>query len=66
MGSKILSLAHTKWLCKYHIVFSPKYRRKIIFAKLRESIGEIFRDLCKYKALKFWRAILCPIMCICW
>ena len=47
MGSKAQSLAHTKWLCKYHIVFSPKYRRKIIFAELRTSIKEILRDLCK-------------------
>ncbi|RRD66447.1 transposase, partial [Desulfovibrio sp. OH1186_COT-070] len=39
MGTKAQSLAHTKWLCKYHIVFAPKYRRKIIFASLRESIG---------------------------
>ncbi len=38
MGTKAHSLAHTKWLCKYHIVFTPKYRRKIIFTQLRESI----------------------------
>lgn len=49
MGTRAQSLAHTKWLCKYHIVFAPKYRRKIIFSQLRESIREILRDLCKYK-----------------
>jgi putative transposase len=46
------SLAHTKWLCKYHIVFCPKYRRKIIFAKLRESIRDIIKDLCKWKGVE--------------
>ena len=49
MGTRAQSLAHTKWLCKYHIVFAPKYRRKIIFSQLCESIREILRDLCKYK-----------------
>ena len=47
MGTKAQSLAHTKWLCKYHIVFTPKYRRKIIFAQLRDSIKEILQSLCK-------------------
>ncbi|MDB6370263.1 IS200/IS605 family transposase, partial [Photorhabdus bodei] len=52
MGIKAQSSAHTKWLCKYHIVFSPKYRRKVIFARIRTSIGEILRDLCKYKGVE--------------
>ena len=43
------SLAHTKWECKYHIVFSPKYRRKMIYNQYRESLQEIIRTLCKYK-----------------
>lgn len=60
MGAKAQSLAHTKWLCKYHIVFSPKYRRKIIFAKIRESIGVIFRDLCKYKGVEILEGHLMP------
>ena len=46
------SLAHTKWLCKYHIVFCPKYRRKIIFAKLRVSIRDIIKDLRKWKGVE--------------
>ncbi len=49
MGIKAQSSAHTKWLCKYHVVFSPKYRRKVIFNKIRSSIGKILRDLCKYR-----------------
>lgn len=52
MGTKVQSLAHTKWLCKYHIIFAPKYRRKIIYASIRESLGEILRSLCKYKGVE--------------
>ena len=60
MGTKAQSLAHTKWLCKYHIVFAPKYRRKIIFSQLRESIGEILRELCKYKGVTIIEGHLMP------
>ena len=42
----INSLAHTKWNCKYHIVFAPKYRRKIIYNEIKKDIGEILRKLC--------------------
>lgn len=41
-----LSLSHTRWNCKYHIVFIPKYRRKEIYGKLRSDIGQILRQLC--------------------
>ena len=60
MRTRIRSLAHTKWLCKYHIVFSPKYRRKIIFANIRESIGEILKHLCKYKGVEIIEGHLMP------
>jgi len=46
------SLAHTKWLCKYHIVFTPKYRRKIIYNRLRADIQGIIKDLCKWKGIE--------------
>lgn len=46
------SLAHTKWLCKYHIVFTPKYRRKIIYNQLRADIKGIIKDLCKWKGVE--------------
>ena len=46
------SLAHTKWMCKYHIVFTPKYRRKIIYNKLRRDIVQIIKDLCKWKGIE--------------
>ena len=45
------SLAHTKYICKYHIVFTPKYRRKIIYYQLRADIREIIKDLCKWKGV---------------
>ena len=60
MGSKVQSLAHTKWLCKYHIIFTPKYRRKIIYASIRESMGEILRTLCKYKGVELLEGHLMP------
>ena len=43
------SLSHTKWNCKYHIVFAPKYRRQAIYGKVREDIGKILRQLCELK-----------------
>lgn len=43
------SLSHTSWNCKYHIVLVPKYRRKVIYGKLRKNIGKILRTLCDYK-----------------
>ncbi|MCS6714446.1 IS200/IS605 family transposase [Proteus terrae] len=60
MGIKAQSSAHTKWLCKYHIVFSPKYRRKVIFNNIRSSISEILRDLCKYKGVEIIEGYLMP------
>lgn len=54
------SLAHTKWMCKYHIVFTPKYRRKIIYFKLREDIKEIIRDLCKWKDVEIIEGHMMP------
>ncbi|MBO4713367.1 MAG: IS200/IS605 family transposase [Fibrobacter sp.] len=45
------SLAHTKYVCKYHIVFTPKYRRKIIYYQLRDDIRQIIKDLCKWKGV---------------
>lgn len=46
------SLAHTKWVCKYHIVFTPKYRRKVIYHELRADIQQIIKDLCKWKGIE--------------
>ena len=54
------SLAHTKWMCKYHIVFTPKYRRKIIFNQYKESIAKILRQLCQYKGVEIIEGHLMP------
>ncbi|AHN70960.1 IS200/IS605 family transposase [Aggregatibacter actinomycetemcomitans] len=50
------SLSHTKWNCKYHIVFTPKYRRKAIYGRLRADIGSILRQLCDYKNVEIIEA----------
>ncbi|WP_233117607.1 IS200/IS605-like element ISAac1 family transposase [Aggregatibacter actinomycetemcomitans] len=50
------SLSHTKWNCKYHIVFTPKYRRKAIYGRLRTDIGSILRQLCDYKNVEIIEA----------
>ena len=50
------SLSHTKWICKYHIIFIPKYRRKEIYGKLRKDIGEILRQLCQYQKVEIIEA----------
>ena len=54
------SLAHTKWKCKYHIVFAPKYRRKVFFEDKREDIREIIRTLCKWKGVDIIEGEMCP------
>jgi putative transposase len=54
------SLSHTKWNCKYHIVFAPKFRRKAICGKLYEDIGYILRTLCQRKKVNIIEAELCP------
>ena len=54
------SLAHTKWLCKYHIVCDPKYRRKIIYIQYRRSIGETLRTLSGYKGVEIIEEHLMP------
>lgn len=53
------SLSHTKWNCKYHMVFAPKYRRKVIYGKLYEDIGYILRILCQRKKVNIIEAELC-------
>ena len=53
------SLSHTKWDCKYHIVFAPKYRRQIIYGKIKTDIGKILRQLCEYKGVEIIEAEAC-------
>ena len=56
----INSLAHSKWNCKYHIVFAPKYRRMIIYNRLKVDIGKILRKLCEQKGVEIIEAEACP------
>ena len=53
-------LAHTTWNCKYHIVFAPKYRRQIIYGKIKSDVGKILRDLCTRKGIEIIEAECCP------
>ena len=54
------SLSHTSWNCKYHVVFAPKYRRKVFFGEKRREIGSILRTLCNWKGIKIIEAEVCP------
>lgn len=57
---EINSLSHTKWNCMYHIVFTPKYRRKIFYGQKRVEIGKILRELCKWYGVEIIEAEVCP------
>ena len=56
----INSLSHSKWNCKYHVVFAPKYRRMIFYHKKKRAIGAILRKLCEWKGVKIINAEICP------
>ncbi len=56
----IKSLSHTSWNCKYHIVFAPKYRRKVFYEDKRLEIGKILRELCEWKGITIIEAEVCP------
>ena len=60
MKNVMNSLAHTKWNCKYHIVFAPKYRRKVFFGEKKREIGKILRTLCEWKGVNIVEAEICP------
>ena len=54
------SLSHTKWNCKYHIVFAPKYRRQVVYRQIKADIGRIIRQLCEMKKVEIIEAETCP------
>ena len=54
------SLAHRSWNCKYHIVFAPKYRRKVFYGEKRAEIGKILRELCRWKGITIIEAEVSP------
>ena len=53
------SISHTKWKCQYHIVFIPKYRKKVLYGKIRDDIREIISTLCKYRNVKIIAGAVC-------
>ena len=54
-----LSLSHTKYRCQYHIVFIPKYRKKVLYGRLRQDVREIITELCKYKGVTIISGAVC-------
>jgi putative transposase len=60
MANKANDMAHTKWMCKYHIVFTPKYRRKIIYNQYKEDLRDIIKQLCSYKGVTIIEGHLMP------
>lgn len=60
MAKQSNSLAHTKWLCKYHIVFTPKYRRKVIYYQYKEDLRDIIKQLCRYKGVEILEGHIMP------
>ena len=53
------SLAHTKWECKYHVVFAPKYRRQVIYGKIKADVGKILREICERMGVEIIEAECC-------
>lgn len=58
-------IVYTMWNCKYHLIFSPKYRRKVFFGQKRREIGVILRQLCEWKGVAIVEAEYAHTMCIC-
>ena len=60
MAKQTNSLAHTKWMCKYHIIFTPKYRRKIVYNQYKADLRDILKQLCSYKGVEILEGHLMP------
>lgn len=60
MEKDIANLQHTMWMCQYHVVFAPKYRRMIIYGKIRTDLGSILRELYEQKGVEIIHAEACP------
>ena len=61
------SLAHTSWNCQYHIVFIPKYRRKVLYGQVKADVREIMRTLCRYKKVEIVEGAVCEdhvLLCV--
>ena len=66
MNDRNKSTAHTTWNCKYHIVFAPKFRRKILYTQKREIVGRILRKLCEWKGVEILEAKFAQTIFTCW
>ena len=60
MSNDLRSLAHTRWNCKYHVVFAPKYRRMVFYGEKKQEIGVILRRLCEWRGVEIHEAEVCP------
>ena len=60
MANDLQSLAHTRWNCKYHNLFAPKYRRQVFYGEKKQEVGKILRQLCEWKGIEIHEAELCP------
>ena len=60
MQDDVKSLSHSKWRCKYHIVFATKYRRQVIYGKIKADVGKILRELSERKGVEILEAECCP------
>lgn len=60
INKDVHSLSHTKWNCKYHVVFAPKYRRKVFYNEKKLEIGKILRELCNWKGVNIIEDEVCP------
>jgi putative transposase len=58
-------LDHATWECKYHVVFTPKWRKKVLFGKIKRQLGQVFHDLARRKECRIEEGIRCPITSIC-
>ena len=63
--TSVESLSHTKWECKYHLVWIPKCRRKVLYGHLRKHLGQVLRELAGRRRARFWKGTCWLIMCIC-
>ena len=63
---QLQSLSHTVWECKYHIVWIPKYRKKVLYGKIREELVGVFHELANRRGCKILEGHLCVIMCTCY
>ena len=66
MEAEFNHLNHATWECKYHVVFTPKYRKKLLFGKIKRHLGQVFHDLARRKECRIEEGHLMPDTFICW